>query len=625
MKLLRENLFLQFSVISFVAMAVIGVVLAIILSNIIQSNAIEVLVDEAIADSSGHLLSEITPVDLELPMTGERYDRFHQFVQDSIVSDRTARVKLWAKDGTVIYSNDPMSVGEKFPDNENLLIALGGENATEIKLPEDPENERERFLGTLIEVYTPIIFPGANEPQGAFEIYQYYQPTEQLINDLSRGVFVSLGVGFLALYGALVYGVWSGWRTIIQQREKRQQAEKEKGDIEAQLRQSQKMEAVGRLAGGVAHDFNNLLTVITVGSDFLLNGIDKDDAMHQDVVEIKKATERATSLTRQLLAFSRRQVLEKEVLDINSVVSDMEKMLNRLIGEDVQLETILESKLSPVKADRGGIEQIIMNIVINARDAMPGGGKISIQTENVALSEEDSMGILEARPGEFVRLSITDTGTGMDKETIEHIFEPFFTTKAKEKGTGLGLSTVYGIIQQSEGWLNVYSEPGQGSTFKVYLPVSSISSEGSKKLGGETAPSQEIRGNGERILLVEDEEAIRKGTSRLLGHNGYLVYTASSAEEALTIFKNEDCNFELVLSDVVLPNKSGVELVGLLLALKPKLGIILSSGYTGEKSQWSEITEKGYPFIQKPYAAEKLLLSIKQVLVQAEERNERHT
>ncbi len=266
-----------------------------------------------------------------------------------------------------------------------------------------------------------------------------------------------------------------------------------------------------------------------------------------------------------------------------------------------------------------------MNIVVNARDAMPNGGKITVQTENATLSENDSLGILNARPGRFVRLSITDTGTGMDKETVEQIFEPFFTTKAKGKGTGLGLSTVYGIIKQSEGWLNVYSEPGQGSTFKVYLPAFAASSEAENRLDKETVSLGELHGNGERILLVEDEKSIRAITQQLLSNNGYLVLAAESAEEALTIFNSEDGNFQLVLSDVALPSKSGVELVGQLLALKPELHIVLSSGYADEKSQWSVIREKGYPFLQKPYTTEKLLRCIKENVARVEEENEKQT
>lgn len=219
MRLLKENLLVQFSVVSLIAMVIIAVVFVVFLSNIIQSHAVDALVEEAIADSSGRLLQAITPADLKIPMTGERYDSFHKFVQESIVSERTARVKLWAKDGTVIYSNDPASVGGKFPDNENLLIALRGDVATEIKIPEDPENERERFLGTLIEVYTPIIFSDTTGPQGAFEIYQYYQPTAQLIANLQLMVLISTVAAFLLLYGASVGIVWGGWRTIVRQRE----------------------------------------------------------------------------------------------------------------------------------------------------------------------------------------------------------------------------------------------------------------------------------------------------------------------------------------------------------------------------------------------------------------------
>ncbi len=400
----------------------------------------------------------------------------------------------------------------------------------------------------------------------------------------------------------------------------RKRAEEEKNKIELQLRQSQKMEAIGGLSGGIAHDFNNLLTVITVTSDIMLNELAEDDPKHQDVKEIIKAAERAASLTRQLLAFSRKQVLEPEVLDINSVVGDTEKMLRRIIGEDIKLEVIPVSEAGSIKVDRGGIEQVIMNIVINARDAMPNGGIITIQIENITLSGQDYQGIPEAKPGSYYRLSITDTGTGMDETTREHIFEPFFTTKAKGKGTGLGLSTVYGIVKQSGGWINVYSEPGKGSTFRIYIPAHTASPEDQNKLSKEATSMEELKGNGERILLVEDEEPIRIVTQKLLSSNGYVVFSAESAEKALSIFKRKKGDFHLVLSDVVLPKKSGVELAGQLLALKPKLNILLSSGYADEKSQWSIIREKGYPFIQKPYTSKKLLHSIKENMKEQERR-----
>jgi two-component system cell cycle sensor histidine kinase/response regulator CckA len=248
---------------------------------------------------------------------------------------------------------------------------------------------------------------------------------------------------------------------------------------------------------------------------------------------------------------------------------------------------------------------------------MPGGGDFIIKTENVILDKRDSCGIPEAKPGNFIRFSVTDSGTGIPKEIMEHIFEPFFTTKAKGKGTGLGLSIVYGIIKQGGGWINVYSEPGQGSTFKTYLPVFSAGFDSKSKAKTETPVVEELDGNGERILLVEDEETIRITTQRLLSRRGYQVSSVESAEEALAVFIQEEGNFQLVLSDVVLPEKSGVEFIEQLLALKPGLKVLLSSGYADEKSRWSTISEKGYPFIQKPYSAEKLLHVIKESIARS--------
>lgn len=612
MRLFRENLFFQFSIISLVVMVIIAGTLIISLSNSIRSQAIDNLTNEAKIDVQSQILREITSADLRNPMTGERYDRFHKFVQESIISELTARVKLWARDGTVIYSNDPASVGEKFPDNENLLKALDGKTPIEIKVAEDTENARERFLGTLMEIYAPIVFPGTTEPQGVLEIYRYYETTALLIEQQRNEIIISIVIGFVILYAALGSTVWRSWKTIVRHRKERKQAEEEKERIQFQLRESQKMDAIGRLAGGVAHDFNNMLTVIAISSEMLLGDLSNDDPKRQDVVEIQKAAERATSLTRQLLTFSRRQVTEPKVLNIDSIISDMDKMLRRLISEDVQMNTILEPNLNPIKADSGSIEQVIMNIVLNASDAMPNGGEITVRTENVTLDEKDVIFISEAKPGDFVCLSITDTGTGMDKETMEHVFEPFFTTKAKGQGTGLGLAIVYGIVKQIDGWINVYSEPEKGSTFRIYLPALLVGAENEGELTEETASLQELHGNSERILLVEDDESILAVTQRMLTEYGYQVLPAASAEEAMTIFNRENGNFQLVLSDVIMPGKSGVELVAKLLALQPELHIILTSGYADDKAQLSIIQEKGYPFIQKPYTIEKLIRSVRE-------------
>jgi PAS domain S-box-containing protein len=381
--------------------------------------------------------------------------------------------------------------------------------------------------------------------------------------------------------------------------------------LERQLIQAQKMEAIGNLAGGVAHDFNNLLGVIIGYSDVLLTKISKGEQTGKFVEEIRKAGRQAASLTHQLLSFSRRQVLQPEVLDMNTIVIDIKKMLERLIGEDIELITDFGSELDPVKADRGQVGQVLMNLALNARDAMPEGGRITIKTENVALDEKYCKTYSYARPGMFVCLSVTDTGIGMGRETISHIFEPFFTTKKEGQGTGLGLSVIYGIVKQHEGWINVYSEPGQGSVFRVYFPASSVSRQARAE---EEIPLDGLQGSGERVLLVEDEEMLRDFTVGVLRENGYEVFEARNAEEALDFFKREKGDFNLVFSDTVLPDKTGIELVDQLLSLKPDLKVLMTSGYLDKKSRWSIIQQRGFNFLPKPYTLADLLRALKEVV-----------
>ncbi len=393
----------------------------------------------------------------------------------------------------------------------------------------------------------------------------------------------------------------------------RKQAEEEKEKIYAQLLHAQKMEAIGTLAGGVAHDFNNLLTAIQGYTELSLIRVDKTSPLHGNLKHIHRASLRAASLTRQLLFLSRRQPMELTLLNINRTVDDLLKMLNRLIGEDIAINTNMETALWTVRADEGNIEQVIMNLVVNARDAMFHGGKLTIKTENVTLDEGSCKGIPEARPGKFVCLSVMDTGAGMDKEIIQHIFEPFFTTKEAGKGTGLGLSVVYGIIKQHEGWINVYSEDGQGSTFKVYLPASSIKL---KDTTVETIPIQELQGSSERILLLEDEEGVRGFVTKTFRENGYVVFEAASAKKALDIFERENGRFHLVFSDIVLPDKSGLQLIDQLLSRKPGLPVLLSTSYTDAKSQWPVIRERGFKFLQKPYVLLDLLKTVREAIEQ---------
>jgi len=376
-----------------------------------------------------------------------------------------------------------------------------------------------------------------------------------------------------------------------------------------QLLQAQKMEALGILAGGVAHDFSNQLTAIRGYADLAMMQLDETDLLYRDMKEISRAVARAAGLTRQLLFFSRRQPMEFTLLSINETVDDLLKMLNRLIGEDIAISTDLEPDLWTVQADAGSVEQVIMNLAVNARDAMPEGGELSINTQNVLLDEKQSALPPQARPGRFVCLSVVDTGVGMDEEIMQRMFEPFFSTK--EGGTGLGLSVVYGIVRQHGGWIDVESEPGHGSTFRVYLPALPLEAESQTQ---EVVSPEELRGSGEGILLVEDEEGVRSFAARVLRENGYLVFEARSAREALDIFDREKESIQLLLSDVVLPNGRGIQLVDELLSRKGDLRVLLSSGYTDDRSQWPIIRRRGFRFVQKPYALADLLQATKEAL-----------
>lgn len=400
----------------------------------------------------------------------------------------------------------------------------------------------------------------------------------------------------------------------------RKESEQEKEKMYSQVLQSQKMEAVGTLAGGIAHDFNNLLMVIKGYSDFLSEKIPQGSPMKDDIKEIKKAVERASSLTTQLLTFSRRQNIQPKLLDLNTLVSDLEKMLRRLIGEDIHLKSILDPDLKHVKADQAQLDQVIMNLAINARDSMPHGGALYIKTENVALDQVHIKFIPEAQPGPYVCLSILDTGTGMEKETLQHIFEPFFTTKRYRNGTGLGLSIVYGIVKEHRGWINVYSDPGRGTTFNIYFPAFSMNQDTEVK---KVFSLKAFQGNSEKILLVEDEKDVRNFIKKALHINGYVVFEASNTQDALEIFNKEGENFDLIFSDVILSDGTGIQLAEQLITRKPKLRVLLSSGYTEQKSRWSIISEKGFGFLQKPYELADLLTRIKDELTKTKEKKKK--
>ncbi len=384
----------------------------------------------------------------------------------------------------------------------------------------------------------------------------------------------------------------------------------ERRTLEEQLRQSQKMEAVGRLAGGIAHDFNNLLTVIKGYSEMMLNEMGPDSPIRVEAQEVKKAADRAGALTRQLLAFSRRQVLAPRVLDLNSVVAGMDKLLRPLLREDILFQTILVEDLGPVKADPGQIEQVIMNLVVNAKDALPHGGTLVVQTSNVILNPDSVPEHARMQPGSYVLLSVSDSGVGMDETTRLRIFEPFFTTKEMGQGTGLGLSTVYGIVKQSGGYIWVSSEPGAGATFKVYLPRVNARPE---SLHGNEGQWTSFRGT-ETVLLVEDEDGVRTLVRHILQKQGYTVLEARRGGEALGLCERFPDPIHLLLTDVILEQMNGRELAERLAWVRPEMKTLYISGYTDDAILHHGALVAEMPFLQKPFTAEGLATKVRRVL-----------
>jgi len=379
--------------------------------------------------------------------------------------------------------------------------------------------------------------------------------------------------------------------------------------LEDQFRQAQKMEAVGRLAGGVAHDFNNLLMVISGYTEVILSKLDVDDPLHEKGRAIQQAADRATTLTRQLLAFSRKQLLELKVVDVNTIVEDMERLLRPLIGENIELITRLASEAGHTRADAGQLEQVLMNLVVNAKDAMPDGGKIIIQTQNIAADEGHGRGPTFIRPGNYVLLSVTDTGMGMDKETQSRIFEPFFTTKELGKGTGLGLSTVYGIVKQSGGYVLVQSELGRGSTFQIYLPrVEEVVQNHDAPL--PHAPA----GGSETVLLVEDEDSVRELVRDTLIGKGYRVIEAANGEAGLAVAARHPGTIDLVITDVVMPGMGGREMVNRLIETHSKIKVLYLSGYTEDAVVAEGAAQSGTAFLQKPFTLLHLSRKVREVL-----------
>ncbi|MFU8819005.1 MAG: response regulator [Desulfurivibrio sp.] len=399
-------------------------------------------------------------------------------------------------------------------------------------------------------------------------------------------------------------------RELAETRERQQRLQNEK-KLQARLSQAQKMEAIGTLAGGVAHDFNNLLTVIKGYAEIALLRVKEDQPGHEELQGILEAARRSAELTRQLLAFARKQTVIPQRLDLNQTVGGMLTMLRRLIGEGIDLRWLPAANLWPVRIDPGQVDQILANLCVNARDAVGGEGRISIETTNILLDREYCAGHADAKPGEYVLLTVSDNGVGMSRETQEHIFEPFFTTKAVGQGTGLGLATVYGIIKQNEGFINFYSEPGQGTTFRIYLPHRN--EPRTEPAAPGPAPAHPVGGR-ETILLVEDEEAILKVTARILEGLGYRVLAAAGSSAALELAAQYAGKIDLLLSDVVMPECNGQELARQIIALNPAIRCLFMSGYTADVISSNGLLEHGINFLAKPFSLPELAAKVRSAL-----------
>ena len=507
----------------------------------------------------------------------------------ALVEESWDAVALFAGDGTILYGS---------PATTRLLgyelTEFVGRNAMELIHPDDRAGVLLRLQDAMAAPRAPVqVAARVRHKNGS---WRYLEGVfTNLIDDPSVGAIVN------------------NYRDVTDRR-----------ILEEQVMMSQKMEAIGRLAGGVAHDFNNILTAIGGYSDLLLADLPPDDRRRHDVEEIHQATQRAAALTQQLLAFSRRQVLQPKVINLNALVPDIEKMLRRLIGEDILFATVLHPRLGNVRADPGQLEQVIVNLAVNARDAMSDGGRLTIETRNVELDEAYTAEHPAVKPGRYVLLAVTDTGVGMDEETKARIFEPFFTTKVRGKGTGLGLATVYGIVQQTGGHIWPYSEPGRGTTMRVYLPR--VDAPADPIEHPRDAAPETLRGS-ETILVVEDEAPVRAVTRQLLERNGYTVLEAPDGAAALALVDGAagGRHIDLLLTDVIMPGMSGRELAAQLNARRPNLRVLFMSGYTDDAVVRHGMLEPGLAYVEKPFRPMALLRKVRGVLRETDPDTQRNT
>jgi signal transduction histidine kinase len=513
---------------------------------------------------------------------------------------------LWVDDDENLLASYRRQLRNKFP----VMTAAGGEQGLRIIGAEGP----------FAVIVSDFRMPGMDgvqflskareaAPDSVRMLLTGYADLQTAIDAVNQGNIFRLLTKPCApdvLLAALTAGI-TQYRLIISERER---AEKERASLEEQLRHAQKMESIGRLAGGVAHDFNNFLTVINTTSQLALMELEDGDPWREKFESIEKAGERAANLTRQLLAFSSRHAVEMKVIDANALIKGLNKMLLRVIGEDIEFRTVLAEDLGRIKVDPGQVEQAILNLVVNARDAMPSGGTLVLETANTELDEKGTHPPLSLKPGAYVTLSVKDTGMGITPEIQEKIFEPFFTTKEKGKGTGLGLSIVYGIVKQSGGGIEVQSKPGQGTAFKLYLPRADGPLEGPKK----EAVREGLPRGTETVLVAEDDDGVRRLAADILRKQGYRVIEASSGGEALGILGPNRESIHLLLTDVVMPEVSGPELARRLAYFYPEMKVLYMSGYGDHGIFQNGLLDRGKFFLQKPFSVESLTAKVRQVL-----------
>lgn len=461
---MRNNLVIQFSVASFIAMAIIAAGLVVILSAQIRSNAVDDLVEEAIGSTSARVIDFLAAEDFEHPMTGARYDRFHDFFHESIVSERTARIKLWASDGTIIFSDDRSQVGHKYPNKENLRKALDGEIPVEISVPKDADNDQENHLGTLMEVYTPVVFPGSAQPVGSIEIYQYYAPTAARISSMRNQVFLAVGIGFGTLYFTLVLIVWGGWKTIVRQRRLVEATTKELTATQGELVRSEKLAAMGQMSGGMAHDLRNPLAAIRNANYLLKRGLasygpfDENHKLKKCLEIIDQEVDRSNHYITELLNFANIAGPSLVETKLEEVLEDSLATLGEL--DRITITKDLDADIRLVMADSQQLQRVFLNLANNAKDAMLDGGELAISIKNV---------------NNHVAVTFIDSGIGITPIDIAKVFDPLFTTKTQ--GTGLGLAICREIVEKHGGTIRARpnEEPTGGSIFEVKLPAIPLS------------------------------------------------------------------------------------------------------------------------------------------------------